>query len=105
LKGKGFSISDTVVGTLVKEQGYSLQVNRKEPAISKSHPDRDEQFEYINKKVKAYMKRHEAVLFIDAKKTYTCPPVNIFVTGHYRVKLPSYSNSTLPFGLLPPLQM
>jgi hypothetical protein len=60
LKGKEFSISDVVVGTLLKEQGYSLQANRKELAISKSHPDRDEQFEYINKKVKSYMKRYEA---------------------------------------------
>jgi transposase len=65
---KGFSISDTVIASLLKEQGYSLQANRKELARTKSHPDRDGQFEYINKKVKAYMKRGEAVLSIDAKK-------------------------------------
>jgi hypothetical protein len=68
LKEKGYSISDTVVAVLLKEQGYSLQGNRKELATKESHPDRDEQFEYINKEVKAYMKRGEAVLSIDAKK-------------------------------------
>jgi hypothetical protein len=36
--------------------------------MTKSHPDRDSQFEYINKKAKASMKRGEAVLSIDAKK-------------------------------------
>jgi hypothetical protein len=65
---KGFSISGTVIAGLLKEQGYSLQANRKELAITKSHPDRDAQFEYINKTVKVYMKRGEAVLSIDAKK-------------------------------------
>ena len=68
LKAKGFSISDTVIAGLLKGQGYSLQANRKELAITKGHPDRDAQFEYINKTVKAYMKRGEAVLSIDAKK-------------------------------------
>ena len=65
---KGFAISDTAIAGLLKEQGYSLQANRKELARTKSHPDRDAQFEYINKKVKAYMKRGEAVVSIDAKK-------------------------------------
>jgi hypothetical protein len=36
--------------------------------MAKSHPDRDAQFEYINRKAKAYIKRGEAVLSIDAKK-------------------------------------
>jgi hypothetical protein len=64
---KGFSISGTVIAGLLKEQGYSLQANRKELAITKSHPDRDAQFEYINKTVKAYMKRGEAagILILD----------------------------------------
>jgi hypothetical protein len=60
LKEKGYSISDTVVAVLLKEQGYSLQGNRKEPATKENRPGRDEQFEYINKQVKAYMKRGEA---------------------------------------------
>jgi hypothetical protein len=68
LKEKGYSISDTVVAALLKEQGYSLQGNRKELAAKESHPDCDEQFEYINKEVKAYMKRGGAALSIDAKK-------------------------------------
>jgi hypothetical protein len=35
---------------------------------TKSHPGRDAQFEYINKKVRGCIKRGEAVLSIDAKK-------------------------------------
>jgi predicted transcriptional regulator len=68
LKEKGYCISDTVIADLLKEAGYRLQKNRKELAMAKSHPDRDAQFEYINRKAKAYMKRGEAVLSIDAKK-------------------------------------
>ena len=68
LREKGYSISDTVIAGLLKEQGYSLQANRKELTMTKGHPDRDAQFKYINKKVKAAMKWGEAVLSIDAKK-------------------------------------
>jgi transposase len=68
LREKGFSVSDTAIAALLKDQGYSLQGNRKELATAKSHPDRDAQFEYINKKVRGHIKRGEAVLSIDAKK-------------------------------------
>jgi transposase len=68
LKEKGYVISDTTIAELLKEAGYWLQKNRKELAMNASHPDRDAQFEYINKKAKAYKKRKEAVLSIDAKK-------------------------------------
>jgi hypothetical protein len=68
LKEKGYCVSDTVIADLLKEAGYRLQKNRKELAMAKSHPDRDEQFEYINRKARAYMKRGEAVLSIDTKK-------------------------------------
>jgi hypothetical protein len=43
-------------------------VNRKEPATAKSCPDRDARFEYINKKVKGYMKGGQTVLSIETKK-------------------------------------
>jgi transposase len=68
LQKAGFKISHTRIADLLKEEGYSLQANRKELAKTKNHPDRNEQFEYINKKVKAYCKKGFPVLSIDAKK-------------------------------------
>ncbi|GMO40218.1 MAG: hypothetical protein Ta2F_16360 [Termitinemataceae bacterium] len=67
-KKSGYDISDTTVAKLLKNNGYSLQSNKKELAQAKSHPDRNEQFEYINKKAKAFGKRGCPVLSIDAKK-------------------------------------
>jgi hypothetical protein len=49
-------------------QGYSLQANRKELAIRPGHPDRNEQFEHINKMARAYMEAGMPVVSIDAKK-------------------------------------
>jgi ABC-type sugar transport system substrate-binding protein len=49
-------------------QGYTLQANRKELAIAISHPERNGQFEYINKTAKEYMEAGLPVISIDAKK-------------------------------------
>jgi transposase len=68
LKNLDYQISHTTVRELLKEEGYSLQANRKEPAGSKEHPERNEQFEYINRRVKAFGRKGAPVLSIDAKK-------------------------------------
>jgi len=68
LQKAGFEISHTRIADLLKEAGYSLQANRKELAKAESHPDRNEQFEYINKKVRRYCGKGFPVLSIDAKK-------------------------------------
>jgi hypothetical protein len=68
LNAMGYSISDTTITQLLKKQGYSLQSNRKDLAISISHPDRDKQFEYINKMAMEQMKAGQPVISIDAKK-------------------------------------
>ena len=47
--------------------GYSLQANRKTEE-GKDHPDRNAQFEYINKKVKAFQRRGQPVISVDTKK-------------------------------------
>jgi hypothetical protein len=39
-----------------------MQANRKELAIKESHPDRDKQFEYINKQAKAFILKPEQEL-------------------------------------------
>lgn len=67
LNEMGHKISHTSVGELLHELGYSLQVNQKaleEPC----HPDRDEQFEHINEKVKDYQSKDQPVISVDTKK-------------------------------------
>ena len=68
LKAKGYSISDTTITEILKVHGYTLQANRKELAIVPNHPDRDAQFEFINKTALKYMKARQPVISIDAKK-------------------------------------
>jgi hypothetical protein len=68
LKLKGYKISDTTIAEKLKALGYSLQSNRKELAIKPSHPDRDAQFEYINKSAIEYMAAGQPVISIDSKK-------------------------------------
>jgi hypothetical protein len=60
-------VSDRTVATLLKQQGYSLQANRKTREGS-SHPDRNAQFEYINRQVMAFQKRQQPVISVDTKK-------------------------------------
>jgi len=50
LKDSGHQVSHTVVAALLHEMGYSLQANRK-VREGESHPDRNEQFENVNRKV------------------------------------------------------
>jgi len=65
---KGYKVSDTVISEMLKKLGYSLQSNKKDLAIKASHPDRDAQFEHINKTALAYMELGQPILSIDAKK-------------------------------------
>ncbi len=67
LKSKGHSVSHRVVGELLQEMGYSLQSNRK-TAEGKQHPDRNQQFEFINLLVEDNLERGNPVISVDAKK-------------------------------------
>ena len=53
LKGFGYNISHQTVAKLLTKMGYSLQANKK-VIEGGQHPDRNAQFEYINKKAKEY---------------------------------------------------
>ncbi len=70
LLSQGFVASSTKVGTLLKSQGYSLQSNRK-TVEGKQHPDRDAQFEFIARRVKARIRCGEPAISIDTKKKET----------------------------------
>src|SRR5271155_2256015 len=67
LREMGHKVSATKVGRLLHELDYSLQVVRK-TREGKQSPDRNEQFEHINRTAKAFMKRGQPVVSVDTKK-------------------------------------
>ena len=56
-----------MVAVLLHEMGYSLQANRKTKEGA-SHPDRNAQFEYINRCVSAQLAVGEPAISVDTKK-------------------------------------
>jgi hypothetical protein len=67
LTGQGHPVSHTTVASLLGDAGFSLQANRK-TREGKSHPDRDAQFEYINRWAKRFGRRGQPVISVDTKK-------------------------------------
>jgi len=67
LQSQGFRVSPSTIGRLLKELGYSLQSNRK-TREGKQHPDRNAQFEHINRRVLARHRRGEPAVSVDTKK-------------------------------------
>lgn len=60
-------VSDRTVAALLKSAGYSLQANRKTNEGA-SHPDRDAQFGYINRRVREFQRHQQPVISVDTKK-------------------------------------
>jgi transposase len=67
LKRQGFRVSPWKVGELLRKKGYSLQANRK-TREGKEHPDRNAQFEHINRRVKACQRQGQPAVSVDTKK-------------------------------------
>ena len=67
LEKLGHKVSPRTVSRLLHDMGYSLQANRK-TREGKQHPDRDAQFQHINRKVKSFQRRGQPVISVDAKK-------------------------------------
>lgn len=67
LQRQGFQVSHTKVAELLKRKGYSLQANRK-TREGKQHPDRNAQFEHINRRVMACQRRGQPAVSVDTKK-------------------------------------
>ena len=67
LRRQGFDVGPHTVARELKEQGFSLQSNRK-TRDGDSHPDRDAQFGHINKKAQSFMRRGQPVISVDTKK-------------------------------------
>lgn len=67
LQRQGFQIGRQKIADLLHELGYSLQANRK-TREGTDRPDRNAQFEYINRRVKAFQRRGQPVISVDTKK-------------------------------------
>jgi Rhodopirellula transposase DDE domain len=70
LTAQGHPVGPTTVRHLLKAAGYSLQANRK-TREGKSHPDRDAQFRYINRRVQAQQRQGQPAISVDTKKKET----------------------------------
>ncbi len=64
---KRSAISPQSVGRLLQKEGYSLQGNQK-TLEGTDHPDRNLQFEHINKMVKEFQQAGQPVISVDTKK-------------------------------------
>jgi hypothetical protein len=67
LVGQGHEVSHQTVARLLSDLGYNLQVNRKTEEGT-DHPDRDAQFEHINRRVRSFQRRGQPVVSVDTKK-------------------------------------
>jgi transposase len=68
----GHPISHTAVAKLLRSLGYSLQSTRKMMEGSQ-HPDRDDQFRYINKLATEFLAAGDPVISVDTKKKEPAP--------------------------------
>ena len=67
LKAKGHDICKATVGTLLKGLNYTLQGNAKTNEGA-DHPDRNAQFQHINREVQGALDAGQPVISVDAKK-------------------------------------
>jgi hypothetical protein len=67
LQTQGHVVSERTVNRLLHDLGYSLQANRK-TLEGRTHPDRDAQFQYINRRAKAFQRQGQPVVSVDTKK-------------------------------------
>lgn len=67
LGGLGHQVSYRTVARLLEQLGYSLQANRK-TREGKQHPDRDAQFEYINRTVRRFQRKGQPAISVDGKQ-------------------------------------
>ena len=62
------SVSPNTVGNVIEQAGYSRQQNKKLLQDGKSHPDRDAQFGFIEKKIEDFTATGDPVISVDTKK-------------------------------------
>jgi hypothetical protein len=67
LTRQGHPVGERTVSDMLKGAGYSLQANRK-TREGAAHPDRNAQFEHINRRVKEAHREGQPVISVDTKK-------------------------------------
>jgi transposase len=92
LEEKGYEIKHDTVGKILKELGYSLQKNQKMQQLGEPHPDRDEQFRFINKKSSEFIRQNQPVISVDTKKKE--------LIGNFNNKGAEYSKKKNPINVL-----
>jgi hypothetical protein len=68
LNNQGINIGYVTVGEMLESMGYSKQANQKMLQIGEPHPDRNAQFEHINKTAAEYINAGIPVISVDTKK-------------------------------------
>jgi hypothetical protein len=68
LNRKGIKIGRTSIAKVLDSMDYSRQQNQKMQQIGEPHPDRNAQFEHINKTAAEYLKLGAPVISVDTKK-------------------------------------
>ena len=63
----GFKVGKSAVAVMLDQLGYSLQSNQKR-LEGANHPDRNAQFEHINKNVQDFIDKGFSVISVDTKK-------------------------------------
>ena len=64
---QGHEISGRTVARMLRAMGYGLRANRK-TTEGRQHPDRDAQFNHINRRARAFQRRGDPVVSVDTKK-------------------------------------
>jgi hypothetical protein len=67
LRSRGHEVGERKVAQLLHELDYSLQGNRKTKEGA-NHPDRNAQFEHINRQVQRFQRQGQPVISVDTKK-------------------------------------
>ena len=87
----GHNASHVTISTLLSELGYSLQGNKK-TIEGASHPDRNAQFEHINRMTQEYQQKGQPVISVDTKKKEL---VGNFKNGGHELRPNGYPEKVL----------
>ena len=68
LKSQGVDVSYKTIGKILDSMDYSKQANQKMLQVGEPHPDRNAQFEHINKTAAEYLAAGNPVISVDTKK-------------------------------------
>ena len=68
LKAEGIDVSHETVGKILESMEYSKQANQKMLQVGEAHPDRNAQFEHINRTAAGYINAGIPVISVDTKK-------------------------------------